>query len=431
MSLSVSTPATAEAPSLRGFFREFRGVSLVVFLTCLIGWSLSSMDSSLFGYAIPGIREEFGAGIDDVGWVLSASFVFAAFTSAAIGILTDTYGRRRMFMVCLAASALLVGMHAFVIGLVSLTVLRMFAFGIGNGLSPITNSYVAETAPNRYRGMLIALLQCGYPIGWFVAALFVAPLISTFGWRYIFMPALLVIPVAFLLVRYLPESARFQAARAEEKGQGQGGFVDKLKELFSPALRLRTILIGAIFFLYGGAYAGTAFYFPSYFNEFRGYSMEEATEIVGLSYGVGVFGYFAVAILGEFYMTRRNVCLLWAALGSIAVLGLLWLPRNFTEDAIGFAVMSALLYANAASLTMLLAESFPTRVRATAAGFAGSFMLNIGHAVFPVAVAAAIKSIGWQWAFTLAVVPPLVIIIGALLMLPNYKSGIDLDEISK
>ncbi len=390
------------------------------------------MDSSLFGYAIPGIREEFGAGIDDVGWVLSASFVFAAFASAAVGMCTDIFGRRRMFMICLAVSALLVGLHAFVIGLVSLTVLRMFAFGMGNGLSPITNAYVAETAPNRYRGMLIALLQCGYPIGWFVAALFVAPMISAFGWRYIFMPALIVIPIAFLLVKYLPESARFEAARAKEsEGNKRESMRDKLGALFAPDLRLRTMLVGLIFFLYGGAYAGTAFYFPSFFNEFRGYTMEESTEIVGLSYGVGVFGYIAVAILGEFYMTRRNVCMLWAVFGSIAVVCLLWLPQNYTQDAIGFAIMTALLYANAASLTMLLVEYFPTRVRATAAGFAGSFMMNIGHATFPIAVASGIQSIGWQWAFTLAVVPPLLIIIVALAYLPNYKSGVDLDDIAR
>ncbi|MDX2221116.1 MAG: MFS transporter [Rhodospirillaceae bacterium] len=433
------TESTADGsparPSLAGFLREVRGVPAVVFATCLIGWALSSMDQSLFGYAIPGIRAEFGAGIDDVGWVLSVSFVFAACASAGIGLLTDIYGRRVMFMICLAASALLVGTHAFVIGLVSLTVLRMLAFGMGNGLSPITNSYVAETAPSRYRGMMIALLQCGYPLGWFAASLFVAPLIANFGWRYIFMPALLVIPIAFLLARQLPESARFAEARRREKEQaaaGQGGGVRaKIGELFSPGLRHRTIVIGIVFFLYGGAYAGTAFYFPSYFNEFRGYTMEQATEIVGISYGVGVLGYIAVAILGEFVMTRRNVCVLWAVLGMLAILALLWLPDSFAEDMVAFAVMSALLYGNAAALTMLLAESFPTRVRATAAGFAGSFMLNIGHAVFPVAVASGIKSIGWQWAFTLGVVPPLLIVIVALLTLPNYKSGLDLDEIAR
>jgi len=128
--------------------------------------------------------------------------------------------------------------------------------------------------------------------------------------------------------------------------------------------------------MFGGAYAGTAFYFPSYFNEFRGYSIEVATSIVGISYGVGVLGYFAVAIIGEFYMTRRNTCALWALLGCLATVGLLWLPDSYIEDVIWFGLMAAFFYGNAAALSMLLVETFPTHIRATAAAFAGSFALS-------------------------------------------------------
>jgi putative MFS transporter len=392
------------------------------------------MDQSLFGYAIPGIQEEFGASISDVGWVLSLSFVFAAFASAIIGTLTDRYGRRTMFLFCLAVSALLVGLHAFVIGLVSLTVLRMFAFGISNGLSPITTSFIAETAPSRYRGLMVALVQCGYPIGWFVASLFVVPLIASFGWRYIFMPALLVIPIAFLLVRYLPESKRFAEERAKREAEAateKEPFLQRLSELFAPDLRKRTIMIFIAFFFFGGAYAGTAFFFPAYFNQFRGYSMETATAIVGISYGVGVLGYIAVAFVGEFVLTRRNTCVLWALLGSVATLGLLWLPETQLEDMIWFGVMAAFFYGNAAALSMLMVEVFPTRVRATAAGFAGSFALNMGHATFPILVTLGIESIGWQWAFTLAVVPPMVIAALAIFSLDNIRSGLELEEIAQ
>lgn len=418
----------------RSFWSQVKGYPLIVFITCLLGWSLTSMDQSLFGYAIPGIQEEFGASIADVGWVLSLSFVFAAISSAVIGTLTDRYGRRTMFLFCLAVSALLVGLHAFVIGLVSLTILRMLAFGISNGLSPITTSFIAETAPARYRGLMVALVQCGYPIGWFVASLFVVPLIASFGWRYIFMPALIVIPIAFLLVRYLPESKRFTEEKARREAQAtvpKEPFFQRLSELFAPDLRKRTVMIFLAFFFFGGAYAGTAFFFPAYFNQFRGYDMETATAIVGISYGVGILGYIAVAFIGEFVLTRRNTCVLWALLGSLATLGLLWLPETQLEDMIWFGIMAAFFYGNAAALSTLLAEVFPTRVRATAAGFAGSFALNLGHATFPVLVTIGIETIGWQWAFTLAVVPSMVIAALAIFSLENVKSGLDLEEIAQ
>ena len=84
------------------FLSQVKGYPLIVFLICILGWTLTSMDQSLFGYAIPGIQEEFGASLGQVGWVLSLSFIFAAFTSAIIGTLTDRYGRRTMFLFCLA-----------------------------------------------------------------------------------------------------------------------------------------------------------------------------------------------------------------------------------------------------------------------------------------------------------------------------------------
>ena len=416
------------------FWSQMKGYPLIVFITCMVGWTLTSMDQSLFGYAIPGIQEEFNAPITDVGWVLALSFTFAAVTAAVIGTLTDRYGRRTMFLFCLAVSALLVGLHTFVIGLVSLTVVRMLAMGFSNGLGPITIAFVAEAAPSRFRGLMVGLIQCGYPIGWFVASLFVVPLIANFGWRYIFLPALLVIPIAFLLVRRLPESKRFTEERNQRQVDSKSDtepFLQRLSELFAPDLRKRTVAFFIAFFFFGGAYAGTAFFFPAYFNQFRGYPIETATAMVGMSYGIGVLGYIAVAFIGEFVMTRRNTCVIWAVLGAVATLGLLWLPQSQFEDMLWFGIMAAFFYGNAAALNMLIVEVFPTRVRATAVGFAASFALYLGHAIFPIVVTIAIETIGWQWAFTWAVVPSMLIAAAAIFSLDNIRSGLELEEISR
>ena len=58
---------------------------------------------------------------------------------------------------------------------------------------------------------------------------------------------------------------------------------------------------------------------------------------------------------------------------------------------------------------------------------------NIRHARgkdSPVIVAWAIKQIGWQWAFTLAVVPSMCIVALLLLQLKNVPNGLDIDEIA-
>ena len=63
-----------------------------------------------------------------------------------------------------------------------------------------------QCAPARHRGMLMGVLQCGYPLGWFLAALLAAPLLETRGWREVFFIGFAVVPIALILGLRLPES---------------------------------------------------------------------------------------------------------------------------------------------------------------------------------------------------------------------------------
>lgn len=56
--------------------------------------------------------------------------------------------------------------------------------------------------------------------------------------------------------------------------------------------------------------------------------------------------------------------------------------------------------------------------------------MNLGFATFPVIVSASIESIGWNWAFTIWIAPPLVLCGIAVLFLENLRSGQELDELA-
>ena len=414
------------------FFGEIKGYPLVVLSVCLFAWTLANMDQSLFGYAIQGIRAEFDASLEAISWILFASFVFAALAAVVIGLAADRFGRRIVLAVCLGISALLVGMQAIAPTLLILAALRAVAFGMSNSLAQITTTYTVEASPSRYRGVMTGFLQCGYPLGWFIAAMYAAPLMRDYGWRSIFLVALVVVPLSVVIYRFLPESKRFEASRAERSGadqQAQQSWGAKLRELYGPELRRRTLLIQLAFLMFGGAYSGTAFFFPTFYNEFRGYIVEDATTIVGLAYGIGMIGYIGSAVVGEFFLTRRNTTAIWVWIGALALLGVVWLPTTFAQDVFWFSMMAAFFYGSNGVLATLLTEVFPTHVRATGTAVAGGFAINIGFATYPVLVAQAIEKLGWQWAFTLAVFPSLVIGGLAIISLDNYRSGIDVDEI--
>ena len=193
---------------------------LQVFGICLFGWTLANMDQAFFGYAIPPIKETFAIGDPEIGLILSASFLAAAFFVVVAGLLTDRYGRRMMFSVFLALSALMVGLFSLAETLAMLVFLRLVGWCLCSGMVPIVNSYVVEASPARFRGFNAGILQIGYPLGWFIGGLLAVELmgnpaigravggfLESLGlisaeavqgagsWRLIFMVAFLVIPI--------------------------------------------------------------------------------------------------------------------------------------------------------------------------------------------------------------------------------------------
>lgn len=400
-----------------------------ILLICLFAWMVTNMDQSLFGYAVPGILAEFHLGLNQVGYILSLSFLFAAFVVVFAGLAADRFGRRWTLAALLACSALFIGLHATAASIGSLTNLRMLAFGLSAGLAPITSAYVVESAPARHRGFWMGVLQCGYPLGWFVAALIAAPLLHTRGWRSIFLVGFAVIPVAFLIASLLPESRRFSAvAVARDSSRRRGLDFQLLRELFSARYRARSIASIILFVAFGSAYAGTAFYFPLYFMQERGYTQAEAAHLVGLSNGFAVIGYLAAAAVGEYLIARRDTYALWCVLGAVALLALLWVPTQRWQDLTLFVLTASFFYGSNAVVSTILTELYPTRMRTTAFAVCGSAPLSIGFAVFPSVVPIVVAAFGWKYALTVLIVPLLLLSAFAALTLPKMPSGSEISN---
>jgi MFS family permease len=422
--MAIDLTKTSESASLAGR-REW----VVILLCALFAWTASNLDQSLFGYAVPGIMAEFGASLERIGLILSVGFLAAAVLVVLAGIAADTWGRRWTLAVLLGGSALFVGLHGLVGDLTQLTVTRALAFGLAAGLAPITAAYVAESAPPHLRGVLMGVLQCGYPLGWFLAALIAAPLLESSGWRSIFWIAFAVIPVAAILAWRLPESRRFESVAAARAAARPRIFESGLvRELFGTEYRTRSLASIALFFCFGCAYAGTAFFFPTYFIEVRGYTPAEATQLVGYSNGIAIIGYLSAAAVGEYVLTRRNTFAIWCVLGAVALVGLMWLPQARWHDFALFALTATFFYGSNAVVGALLADLYPTRMRTTSYAVCGSAPLSVGFAVYPAVVPLIVGSVGWQWAFTIAIAPLLVLAAVAALVLPNLQSGIDIAD---
>jgi len=380
-----------------------------ILLVTLIASTLSNMDQSLFGYAVPGIMGDLHVGLGGIGLMVSASFAFAIASAPAMAALVPRIGAPAVLALAVGGSAIFVGLQALAGTTLLFALVRVLGFGMSAAIIPVSSAYLASNSPDRGRALLIAVQQCGYPLGWFVASFIAVPLMRAHGWRSTFLVAFAVVPLAVLIYWLLPRAATIPANLAANPAQSAARGV-----LFGPDLRRLTLTFGIAFILYGGAIGGTSFYLPTFFQQTRGYDAATAAQVVGLSYGVGMIGYVGAAVVSEVWLSRVATVVTWLMLAGVGLLATIWLPRNVGEDTLVFGITTIFFYGASSIMLTSLLEQFPSAVRASAAAIAGTACISLGFVVFPLLTAAAVGSVGWSMSFTLVIVP--AVLIAGLLM---------------
>ena len=391
-----------------------------ILLVTLFASTLSNMDQSLFGYAVPGVMHDLGFGLGGIGLMISASFACAIFSAPAFAAGVPRWGAPAVLAISVAGSAVFVGLLAFVTNPSLFAAVRVIGFGISAAIIPVSSAYLATHAPQRGRALLIAIQQCGYPLGWFTASTYAAPLMAVHGWRSPFYVAFVVIPLSWLIYALLPRASRTTPVNTTVRDPRRHA---ASRRLFDPGIRRLTVTFGAAFFLYGGAVGGTSFYLPTFFEQARGYDPATATHVVGLSYAIGMIGYIGAAIVSELWLSRSATVVVWLLAASAGLLGTIWLPHSVREDTIAFGLTTIFYYGASSIMLTCLLERFPAALCAAAASIAGTACISFGFVVFPLLTAAAAKAFGWLEGLSIAIVP--AVLLSALLIasLPRARGS--------
>ncbi len=384
-------------------WRSVKGYPLRAFFICLLGLTFMNLDHSLFTFVLTEIMEEFNWTIVERGWYIAITFIIAGVVVSQLGVLADRVGRKSIIFWSSLVTPFLVVALVWAPSTLIFLFFRTLGFSAGGVQNPVNSTVVIEDTPPRYRGLTSGILQIGYPLGFFIASLIVPFVYDAFGWRYIFFIALIGLPYAWLVWKFLREPPAWQSAK--EKRDRDGTKVSTLT-LFQKKYRYKTlVLLGGVFlqvFAYGATLMLTA-----YFREAQGGEARDAIQLVGLSYGIGALGYILAAFVGEFFMTRRDTIVVWCWLGSIAFFVMIWWVEGWWATAFIFSVMTFFFYGSTAVMFTFLAENFPAEIRATAVSFSGSFGVSLGIAIGPLALSYVINYFDWAWAFTVCGVVPM------------------------
>lgn len=180
----------------------------MVCLTVLLGAIMSAVDTSIVNVALPFMRGNLGASIEEITWVASGYILSSVIIMPVIAFLSARFGRRPFYLFSLflfTASSLLCGLAW---DLPSLIVFRVIQ-GLGGGvLLPISQAILRETFSEKEQGLAMGIYGMAVVIGPAFGPALGGWLTDNFSWPWIFF---INVPLGILnfwmATRYIQEPA--------------------------------------------------------------------------------------------------------------------------------------------------------------------------------------------------------------------------------
>ncbi len=410
---------------------RIQGNSLKVFLICLGGYSLVRVTEGLYFYVNSSIAHDFGVTQKTLGVVISVSAAIGILVSIICGTLADVIGRKRMFGVTIIGSGIFVGLQSLAPSLLVMTILRSLAHGFISAMSPIKTTIVTEVAPARYRGILTGFLQAGSPIGAGIAGAIAVFVIDPFDWRWGFACAVLIIPPGLILWRMLGKTAKSQQLPdLATSATAKSGIRERICELYGMKYQRIAVICTAAAFMYGGAVAGSFFFWKPYLEQVKQLAPTEASTVIAVGWGVSIAGFILVSVIGEFMLPRRDTFVAGIVCGTVALLTLVWWADGYMAVMVCYSVMSLFLLGVLTVFGTLINESFPASIRATASTLIASSGIDAGFIVFPIVTTRVAEDwLGWDLMLSTFIAIPFLTAAGLFLLLPRVSSGLELEQV--
>jgi len=375
----------------KGSWREgVTGYQWLVLLVAWLGWVFDSMDATLYALVMePALQEllsrQFATGVPHEAIGRYGGIIFSVFLlgwalgGVLFGVAADRFGRVKTLIFTILIYALFTGMAAFSATWWQLAIYRFLtALGIG-GEWAAGAALVAEVWPEQRRTRAAGILQSAWAAGFFVAAI-VNLLMRNYGWRPIFLVGIVPAIVALLVRVWVKEPERWTRATIYERLEGTAG-QPKLPALFHPEL-LRSTLVGsglafvAVFGLWGATN-----WTPTLVRSLPDFRHSAPTEVTAyVSYATmtlnagSLVGYLSFGPIADRVGRRGAFAVM--CLGSLAMLPATFLtPHSYSTVLCLLPLLGFFNNGIFSGFAIYLPELFPTRLRATGAGFC----FNVGR----------------------------------------------------
>src|SRR5438270_1108850 len=209
----ITTPTKAQSGG--------KGVALAALTMACIGVFFTAMDQTVVVTALPPIvndRHIGGGKLDHAAWIISAYLLGFVIAMPLMGRVSDIYGRRRIFILCLGifgAGSILCGLapvfgqmsdlgflNAINVdtsspGLIWLIAARFIQAVGGGAVVPVAMAIAGDFYGQERRALALGVIGAVTEAGGVIGPLYGAIIVQQFGWQYIFF---LNVPIVIALM---------------------------------------------------------------------------------------------------------------------------------------------------------------------------------------------------------------------------------------
>ncbi len=335
------------------------------------GFSFENMDFNFMSFALTSIIASLGISTTEAGWINTITNLGMLVGGLFFGILSDKYGRVKIFSYTIFIFAGATALMYFANNLTMVYILR-FLVGFGEGGEYGAGmALIAEYFSEKHYGRMTAIASIGGQLGGILAAILSAIILPRFGWHMLFLIGVFPVVLAFFIRRNLKESKVFlENQQKEDKPKVS------FKRLFeTPRMAAQTL--GLIFMLVVqcGGYYGLMNWLPTIVQKqlgitVQGSSLWMVSTIIGMCIGMLVFG----NVLDYFGPRKSFGCFL---IGAAFVIYALIRARNMIELVILGAIVGFFANGMYGGYGAIMNYLYPTDISATA----NNFIMNVGKAI--------------------------------------------------
>lgn len=152
----------------------------------MVATLMQALDSTIANVALPYMQGSLATTSTQVNWVLTSYIVAAAIITPATGWLEARFGRRQLFIVCVAGFVLASMACGTATSIEQMVIYRMIQGAFGAPVVPLSQAVLLDSYPLRMRGQAMAIFGLGVMLGPILGPTLGGWLTQYYDWRWVF-----------------------------------------------------------------------------------------------------------------------------------------------------------------------------------------------------------------------------------------------------